>query len=133
MSRVFSQHGFSFFIQGGKPEKLPAKIITSQAVVQVGFTAMFSAPWYSRNSVANDRGCFKRHFDQEKNMGDMLDLYSQKLTAKVPANGPSQKGIVHLPTIRIQVLCVSFRECKGFVDLQGRTLRWRFVGFYWIN
>ena len=34
----------------------------------------------------------------------MLDLYSQKLTAKVPANGPSQKGIVHLPTIRIQVL-----------------------------
>ena len=63
----------------------------------------------------------------------MLDLYSQKLTAKVPANGPSQKGIVHLPTIHFQVLGVSFRECKGFVDLQGRALRWRFVGFYWIN
>ena len=29
----------------------------------------------------------------------MLDLNSQKLTAKVPENGPSQKGIFHLPTI----------------------------------
>ena len=35
----------------------------------------------------------------KKHIGDMLDLYSQKLTANVPENGPSQKGSFHLPTI----------------------------------
>lgn len=69
-------------IQGGKPEKLPAKIITSQAVVQVGFTAMFSAPWYSRNSVRIIYGCFKRHFDLSKNIGDMLDLFLPEADSK---------------------------------------------------